>query len=229
MKMPKKTVKKTAKPLASALTVANPVGYKPGLLPELPKPTMAAQGIPSPSESTTPPKLTSTSAGVPPKLPTPLAPMPLPPIIGPGWAKQSVASVVEAPKSPIVLPPEPLTTKVEPAKPIPQLPPAQWYETPAVAEKAPIPTATPSVKVNFVLLEPNAKQVSLCGDFNGWVSHSTPMKRNDGGHWETTVALAPGRYEYKFWVDGHWIFDPLAHANVWNRHGTLNSVVEVRA
>jgi len=55
------------------------------------------------------------------------------------------------------------------------------------------------------------------------------MKRDEGGHWETTAALAPGRYEYKFVVGGEWIPDPLARENVWNCHGTLNSVIEVRA
>ena len=55
------------------------------------------------------------------------------------------------------------------------------------------------------------------------------MKRQADGHWATTIALAPGRYEYKFIVDGHWIPDPLVHEHVWNQQGTLNSVVEVRA
>ena len=55
------------------------------------------------------------------------------------------------------------------------------------------------------------------------------MQLQEDGHWETTIALAPGRYEYKFVVDGQWLPDPLAHENVWNQHGTLNSVVEVRA
>lgn len=89
-------------------------------------------------------------------------------------------------------------------------------------------TAANTVKVTFALLEPEAKQVAVCGDFNGWASGATPMKRHEGGHWEATVALAPGRYEYKFLLDGHWIPDPLAHENVWNYHGTLNSVIEVR-
>jgi hypothetical protein len=30
-------------------------------------------------------------------------------------------------------------------------------------------------------------------------------------------------------VDGEWIPDLLARENVWNRHRTLNSVIEVRA
>jgi 1,4-alpha-glucan branching enzyme len=93
------------------------------------------------------------------------------------------------------------------------------------------PTATlpMTVKVTFTLLEPGAKQVFLCGEFNGWASDATPMKRQADGHWETTVALAPGRHEYKFVVDGIWKHDPLARVNVWNQNGSLNSVAQVRA
>ena len=98
-----------------------------------------------------------------------------------------------------------------------------------VAEKPPALAAPQSVKVTFVLLDLGAKRVSLCGDFNGWASGATPMRRDEAGHWETTIELAPGRYEYKFVVDQHWIPDPLAHEQVWNYHGTLNSVVKVRA
>ena len=113
--------------------------------------------------------------------------------------------------------------------------PVQWQPTPApgkaaaaVAE-APLPTASPKIKVSFVLLDLGAEQVSLSGDFNGWSPDATPMKRTEDGHWETTVELAPGRYQYKFVVDGKWIPDPLAHKNVWNQHGTLNSILEIRA
>ena len=83
--------------------------------------------------------------------------------------------------------------------------------------------------VRFAIHKPDAKGVSVCGEFNGWSSNATPMRRDSSGHWETTVALTPGRYQYKFVVDGEWIPDPLTHENVWNQHGTLNSVVEVRA
>jgi 1,4-alpha-glucan branching enzyme len=75
----------------------------------------------------------------------------------------------------------------------------------------------------------NTKRLSLSGEFNGWSMDATPLKRHDDGHWETTVELAPGRYEYKFVADGEWFPDPLAHENVWNQHGTLNSVIEVRS
>jgi 1,4-alpha-glucan branching enzyme len=82
--------------------------------------------------------------------------------------------------------------------------------------------------VSFVLVDLGAKQVALSGDFNGWSPDETPMKRHEHGHWETTVELAPGRYQYKFVVDGRWEVDPAAHNHVPNEHGSLNSVVEVR-
>jgi 1,4-alpha-glucan branching enzyme len=111
--------------------------------------------------------------------------------------------------------------------------PIQWEPTKspgkaAVAEAPKSPTP-PKVRVTFVVVDLGAKQVSLSGEFNGWSPNATPMKRHQDGHWETTVDLAPGRYQYKFVVDGHWIPDPHAHENVWNQHGTLNSVIEVRA
>ena len=91
------------------------------------------------------------------------------------------------------------------------------------------PTAPKTRCVSFALHKPDAKRVSLCGEFNGWSPSATPMTRHDDGHWKTTVALAPGRYQYKFIVDEQWIVDPAAQKNVPNQHGSLNSVVEVRA
>lgn len=99
----------------------------------------------------------------------------------------------------------------------------------ALVAEAPKPLAAPKVTVTFVLPICDAKQVSVCGDFNDWSPDATPMTRHDDGHWEATVDLAPGRYQYKFVRDGEWIPDLLAPENVWNQHGTLNSVVEVRA
>ena len=81
--------------------------------------------------------------------------------------------------------------------------------------------------VRLALFEPDAKQVSVCGAFNGW--STAALTRQADGEWETTLHLAPGRYEYKFLVDGQWAPDPRARENVMNEFGTLNSVVEVKA
>jgi 1,4-alpha-glucan branching enzyme len=95
--------------------------------------------------------------------------------------------------------------------------------------QTPKPTATKTLSISFALHKPDAKRVSLCGEFNGWSPSANPMKRQGGGLWETTLALTPGRYQYKFIVDGEWIPDPAAQRNVPNEHGSLNSVIEVRA
>jgi len=138
---------------------------------------------------------------------------------GPAPQKSPVAA--SAPK-PAPAPPTPLT------QPPAQSPPLKFPGQAPVAAPATKPPAPRTVNVSFALLEPAAKQVSLAGDFNGWASDAGPLKRQDGGRWVTTLALAPGRYQYKFVVDGKWIPDPLAHEQVSNQHGTLNSVVEVR-
>ena len=52
-----------------------------------------------------------------------------------------------------------------------------------------------TIGVHFVVLEPEAQRVSLCGAFNGWSPEATPMIRQRDGYWEATVPLPPGRHE----------------------------------
>lgn len=86
------------------------------------------------------------------------------------------------------------------------------------------------VEVAFALECAEAKEVFLCGEFNQWSPTALPMIRKDGnGRWEKRLALPPGRYEYKFIMDGEWIADPAARENVVNTFGSVNSVVEVLA
>lgn len=82
-------------------------------------------------------------------------------------------------------------------------------------------------KIHFELKTPGAKIVSLAGDFNSWKETKMATKRKNSGLWRVGVNLRPGRYEYKFIVDGQWINDP-ANTNIVNNSlGTLNSVKEV--
>jgi hypothetical protein len=149
-----------------------------------------------------------------------------------GLAKPAAAGKTkasDAPGNPAIQP-----TAAGPAGPSGKgSPPAATKETKLLAPPAgarPKLLAPPSagIDVSFVLHEPNAARVTVCGEFNGWAPDATPMNRLDHGHWETTVTLTPGRYEYKFLVDGRWIHDFSARENVVNGHGTLNSVIEAR-
>jgi 1,4-alpha-glucan branching enzyme len=95
------------------------------------------------------------------------------------------------------------------------------------AVKLPPLTATSERQVTFAVYEPKAEQVLVSGAFNDW--QGTPLTRHANRDWKTTVALAPGRHEYKFIVDGKWKIDPRASHSTPNAFGTLNSVIEVKA
>ncbi|WP_373552114.1 M20/M25/M40 family metallo-hydrolase [Haliscomenobacter sp.] len=52
-----------------------------------------------------------------------------------------------------------------------------------------------------------AQQVSLVSDFNNWNMFGTPLAKTSDG-WECRLELPPGKYVYKFIVDGDWTADP---------------------
>lgn len=70
---------------------------------------------------------------------------------------------------------------------------------------------------------PTAKLVTLAGSFNGWNSISLPMLW-ENGRWVCRIDLEPGRYLYKFIVDGVWILDPKQAETEYTEHH--NSVLE---
>lgn len=82
-------------------------------------------------------------------------------------------------------------------------------------------------KVTFSLKAPNAKEVSLAGDFNNWDSGANTMKRDKDGSWKVSLTFSPGRYEFKFLVDGKWREGSKKEQTVFNCFGTLNNVLIV--
>ena len=84
------------------------------------------------------------------------------------------------------------------------------------------------VYVRLVLLQPEARSVSVAGDFNGWNPAQTKLERSEGGMWTATIALKPGRYQYMFVIDGkQWIADPLAEEGAGDGFGAQNAVLDV--
>ncbi len=79
---------------------------------------------------------------------------------------------------------------------------------------------TKSKKVRFNLYFPEAERVSLVGDFNNWNILSLPMKKFRDGFWETSIDLPPGRYEYRFCVNGIRQGEPNTQEMVENPFGT---------
>lgn len=119
-----------------------------------------------------------------------------------------------------------------PPQPAPSIPPIQQSlaqnQGAAERKKATQSPESQTGKATLSVFEPRAQHVCLSGEFNRWSPDATPMKRQSDGRWEATVTLPPGRYEYKFVVDGQWVPDVSAKENVLNRYGTLNSVIEVQ-
>ncbi len=83
-----------------------------------------------------------------------------------------------------------------------------------------------TVRHTFTLNWKGAKQVKVTGSFNSWDKNGIPMAAQ-GGNWTASVDLAPGRYEYKYIVDGKWHADPAAE-RVWNDQGSENSVLNIK-
>ena len=82
--------------------------------------------------------------------------------------------------------------------------------------------------IDLVFNHPNARSVCVAGSFNNWDQSKTPMQKgNDGSSWKVTVPLRPGRYEYRFVVDGQWMSDPNAKETTRNDYGSTNSVLVV--
>jgi 1,4-alpha-glucan branching enzyme len=76
----------------------------------------------------------------------------------------------------------------------------------------------------FAFQAPTARQVSLAGEFNNWDPKAGPMHKGPDGVWHLSVALKPGRYEYRFLADEVWCDDPAAQQKAANSLGTENCV-----
>jgi 1,4-alpha-glucan branching enzyme len=76
---------------------------------------------------------------------------------------------------------------------------------------------------------PEARKVYVAGDFNNWRAGELRLSRAKTGPWKIELFLAPGRYEYRFIVDGEWHDDPSASDQVPNEFGSNNSVLQIHA
>ena len=69
--------------------------------------------------------------------------------------------------------------------------------------------ATVEEGIEFTYTDPYAASVNLAGIFNNWSTNETPLVMGEDGVWRVVMPLGPGRYEYKFVVNGtEWVADP---------------------
>ncbi len=82
-------------------------------------------------------------------------------------------------------------------------------------------------KISFSYQAPSANAVLLAGDFTGWDQAPAALKKDKSGVWKKTIALPPGRYEYRLLVDGEWRDDPQCPIRQPNQFGGENCVCVV--
>ncbi len=85
-----------------------------------------------------------------------------------------------------------------------------------------------SKSATFKFYAPAAKKVSVAGSFNNWDTKELTAKKDTKGNWSAKVSLKPGRYEYKFVVDGNWMNDPSCSGCTSNAFGSQNCVLEIK-
>ena len=79
--------------------------------------------------------------------------------------------------------------------------------------------------------EPDSETVSsvnLVSEVDDWDTVARPMTRRKDGSFSTSVTMRPGRYRFRYLVDGQrWVNDHNADDFVDNGHGDVDGVVDV--
>ena len=81
--------------------------------------------------------------------------------------------------------------------------------------------------LNFICNAPQAKSVSLVGDFNQWNPAAHPMKQMPDQAWMITMELKHGHHRYAFVVDGQLTLDPRGQGITRNNKGERVSLLPV--
>ncbi|MDO9173077.1 MAG: glycogen-binding domain-containing protein, partial [bacterium] len=110
--------------------------------------------------------------------------------------------------------------------------PAGLKATPVATAVAAAPAGTlAGTTAGTTVFSHNAGKGAACflaGEFNGWNPTADRMEDPDGdGTFTKALTLAPGRYMYKFVVDGNWLADPAATESAEDGFGGKNSVAVV--
>jgi len=79
-------------------------------------------------------------------------------------------------------------------------------------------------EVTFTIEAAGAEHVLLAGDFNDWTLDGSEMDPV-AGVWTKVIKLQPGRYRYRYVVDGRWQTDPSNPAVEPNSYGGHDSIL----
>ena len=81
--------------------------------------------------------------------------------------------------------------------------------------------------INFFCIAPDARLVTIVGDFNDWHPEATPMKKHVDGSWQLQLPLNHGHHHYQFLIDGKPTLDPRAQGIARNEKNEKVSLIAV--
>ena len=82
-------------------------------------------------------------------------------------------------------------------------------------------------EIEFSFYAPLAQDVKLAGSFSDWQKKAIRLNPSETGHWKTKIRLKPGRYEYRYLIDGQWENDQRKIEQIMNAHGSANNVLVI--
>jgi hypothetical protein len=94
----------------------------------------------------------------------------------------------------------------------------------ALGDSTPFTSLVSKGNVLFRYDEGRRTRVEVAGDFSGWLP--VPLYRSEGGFLRHVV-IPPGRYQYRFIVDGEWTLDPSNNVTENSPAGRANNVLVV--
>jgi enterochelin esterase family protein len=97
-----------------------------------------------------------------------------------------------------------------------------------LVKKMPPPVPSLTGNTTFTLAgHTDAEAVAVYGSFNDWIQTKNYCAKESGG-WVCRLDLAPGRYTYKFLVDGVGLNDPANSATEDDGNGSIDSVIVIK-
>jgi 1,4-alpha-glucan branching enzyme len=82
--------------------------------------------------------------------------------------------------------------------------------------------------IEFRVYMPEARMISIVGDFNNWNPENDIMNKDNSGIWRLKKRLTPGVYRYKLIVDGKWRPDLYNSDSASDATGDVCSIISVK-
>lgn len=82
--------------------------------------------------------------------------------------------------------------------------------------------------VEFRLYQPEARLISIVGDFNNWNPENDLLEKDKNGLWRLRKTLPRGIYRYMYIIDGEWTVDLYNDKTASNGTGGICSLISIK-